>query len=140
MQSKLNPYITFLGNAREAMEFYKTIFGGKLEMTTFKEGGVPCEPADENKLMHAMLVADNGITLMASDMPDTGGMEYKAGTNINMSLSGDDEAELTGYYEKLSEGGTIGQPLEKAPWGDTFGMVTDKYGIFWMVNIIGKKA
>jgi PhnB protein len=140
MQSKLNPYISFQGNAREAMEFYKSVFGGKLDLNTFKEGGVPAGKGNEDQIMHAMLVAENGITLMASDMPETGGMEYKAGTNISVSLSGDDEAELSGYYNKLAEEGTVVEPLEKAPWGDMFGMVTDKFGVFWLVNIAGKKA
>lgn len=87
--------------------------------------------------MHAMLVATNGMTLMASDTPKQ--MEYKPGTNVSVSLSGDDEAELRPYFEKLSQGGTIAVPLEKAPWGDTFGMLNDKFGIGWLVNITGKK-
>jgi len=138
MQTKLNPYISFKDNAREAMEFYKTVFGGKLEMSTFKEGGMTSEPNDDNKIMHAMLEADNGITFMGADTP--AGMPYVAGTNISISLSGDNEEELTGYFEKLSEGGSVHQPLTKAPWGATFGMFADKFGIEWMVNIADKNA
>ena len=138
MQSKLNPYISFKGNAREAMEFYKTVFGGKLDLSTFAEGGMTDHQAVPEQIMHAMLVADNGITLMGADTPD--GMEYKEGSRISISLSGDNEEELTGYFNKLAEGGTVAQPLTKAPWGDIFGMVSDKYGIFWMVNIAGPKA
>jgi PhnB protein len=138
MQSKLNPYISFKDNTREAMEFYKTVFGGKLAMSTFKEYHASQDPSEDNKIMHAMLEADNGITFMASDTPDR--MEYKAGTNYSMSLSGDDEAELRGYFEKLSAGGHVTMPLEKAMWGDTFGMVTDKFGVSWLVNIMGQKA
>jgi PhnB protein len=67
-------------------------------------------------------------------------MEYKAGTNYSMSLSGDNEAELKGYFEKLLAGGNVTMPLEKAPWGDTFGMLTDKFGVSWLVNIAGQKA
>jgi len=137
MQSKLNPYVNFKGNAKEAMEFYKTVFGGKLELTTFKEGGMEGNQAVPDQIMHGMLVADNGMTIMGADVPD--GMQYTKGTDISISLSGDDEAELSAYYEKLSEGGTVAQPLTKAPWGDIFGMVTDKFGIFWMVNITVKK-
>ena len=137
MSSKLNPYISFDGNTREAMEFYKTVFGGKLDFSTFGESGVT-EGVKPDGIMHAMLVADNGITLMASDSV-TGYRDMKVGTNISVSLSGDDEAELTGYYNKLVDGGKVEQPLTKAPWGDTFGMCTDKYGLFWMVNIAGKK-
>lgn len=140
MPSKLNPYITFNGNAREAMEFYKSVFGGKLDTSTFKEGGAPTTPDTENQIMHAALEADNGLTLMASDAADMGGQKYEKGNNMSISLSGDNEEELTGYYNKLSEGGKIAQPLTKAPWGDTFGMLTDKFGIFWLVNIAGSKA
>ena len=137
MQSQLNPYLSFRDNAREAMEFYKTVFGGKLEMQTFKEYHASQDPSEDNKIMHAVLTADNGIVFMASDTPNS--IEYRTGTNMSMSLSGDNETELRGYYEKLSAGGTIGMPLEKAPWGDMFGMFTDKFGVSWLVNISGQK-
>lgn len=139
MQSRLNPYINYKGNARKAIEFYHSIFGGKLDITTFKEGGMPTDATNENNIMHAMLVADNGMTIMASDTPE-GMMEYKAGNNISISLSGYNESELSGYYNKLSEGGTQVEPLVKAPWGDMFGIVADKFGIMWMVNIAAKAA
>jgi PhnB protein len=137
MQSTLNPYLSFRDNARAAMEFYQTVFGGKLTMSTFKEFHASQDPSEDNKIMHSMLEAENGITFMASDTPSN--MEYRPGTNMSMSLSGDNAAELTAYYEKLSAGGTIGMPLEKAPWGDTFGMLTDKFGVSWLVNISGPK-
>jgi PhnB protein len=137
MQSKLNPYIGFKDNAREAMEFYKTVFGGKLTVSTFKEFHASQDPAEENKVMHSVLEADNGITFMASDTPN--GMTYTPESNISISLSGDNEEELRGYWEKLSVGGVQAMPFEKAPWGDIFGMLTDKFGIKWMVNVNGKK-
>jgi PhnB protein len=139
MQSKLNPYISFDGNAREAMEFYKSVFGGQLDISTFGEAGITDHGAKPDGVMHAQLVAENGITLMASDSA-TGFREYVAGTNMSLSLSGDNEEELTSYYNQLADGGKVEQPLEKAPWGDTFGMCIDKYGTFWMVNIAGPKA
>lgn len=138
MNSKLNPYINFDGNAKEAMEFYNNAFGGKLTINTFGESGMSKDPSEANKIMHAMLEADNGITLMASDTPK--GWTYMQGTNISVSLSGDNESELKGYWDKLSAGGKIDQPLTKAPWGDTFGMLNDKFGIRWMVNIAGIKS
>ncbi len=138
MTSRLNPYISFQGNAKEALEFYKSVFGGTLDLSTFKDGGMVQNQADADQIMHGMLVAENGMTIMGADTPD--GMEYKQGTTISISLSGDDEVELTAYYDKLAEEGNVAQPLEKAPWGDTFGMLTDKFGVFWMVNIAGKKA
>lgn len=138
MQTKLNPYINFRDNTREAMEFYHTVFGGKLQMSTFKEFHASQDTSEDNLIMHSQLDADNGITLMASDTP--GHVEYRPGTNMSMSLSGDNEAELTGYFEKLSAGGTVTMPLQKAMWGDSFGMCTDRFGIQWLVNIAAPKA
>jgi PhnB protein len=109
-----------------------------LSISTFKDIPGSHDARDNDKVMHAMLEADNGMTLMGADTPS--GMEYRQGTNISISLSGDNEAELTAYFEKLSAGGAIHQPLTKAPWGDTFGMLSDKFGIDWMVNISGQKA
>jgi len=138
MQSILNPYISFKDNARTAMEFYSTIFGGKLTMNTFKEYHASQDPKEDDLIMHAELRADNGIVFMASDTPAR--MEYHLGNNISMSISGDDEAEIKGYFQKLSAGGMVTMPLEKAMWGDSFGMCTDKFGINWLVNIAAKKA
>src|SRR5438105_7717124 len=111
MQSKLNPYLRFKDNTREAMEFYRTVFGGKLDLRTFKDFHASQDPSEDNLIMHSVLEADNGITFMASDTPER--MEYKPGTNFNMSLSGDNEQELRNYFEKLSAGGTVTMPLEK---------------------------
>src|SRR4051812_18984559 len=101
MKTLLNPYLGFDGNARDAIEFYHSVFGGKTELTTFAEGGMPHEPADAEKIMHSMVESDNGLTLMASDNP--AGMEYSAGSNISLSLSCDDENELRGYWDKLAD-------------------------------------
>jgi PhnB protein len=137
MQTKLNPYISFKDNAREAMEFYQSVFGGKLVMNTFKEFNASQDPSEDNKIMHAQLEAKDGMTLMGADTP--GRMEYRPGTNFCVSLSGDNETDLRSYYEKLSSGGMVLEPLVKSPWGDTFGMCTDKFGVTWMVNIAGPK-
>jgi PhnB protein len=135
MQSKLNPYLSFKDSTREAMEFYRSVFGGKLDLNTFKDYHASQDPSEDDKIMHSVLEAENGITFMASDTPDR--MDYKPGTNFSMSLSGDDEAELKAYFEKLAVGGTVTMPLNKAAWGDTFGMLTDRFGITWLVNISG---
>jgi PhnB protein len=138
MQTKLNPYLSFEDKAREAMEFYRTVFGGKLVMSTFKDYHASQDPGEDNLIMHSVLEADNGITFMASDTPNR--MEYRPGTNMSMSLSGDNEAELKAYFEKLSAGGTVTMPLEKAMWGDSFGMCIDKFGVQWLVNITAQKS
>lgn len=138
MPSQLNPYLSFKNNARQAMAFYHTVFGGKLVMQTFGEGHASQDPVEMNYIMHAQLTADNGIVFMASDTPAE--MPYQPGASIRMSLSGDNEPELKGYFEKLSEGATITMPLDRAPWGDMFGMLTDRFGVAWFVNITGPKA
>lgn len=138
MNTTLNPYLNFKGNARLAMEFYHSIFGGKLDITSYKDGGMSQNQSDENQVMHAMLVTESGITVMGSDVPD--GMEYISGTNVSISLSGDNHAELSTYFEKLSQGGNVQEPLKKAPWGDTFGMCIDTFGIRWMVNILAVRG
>lgn len=138
MPTQLNPYIAFKGNAREAMQFYHSVFGGTLNMNTYKEFQASQDPSEDDKIMHAQLEGENGLVIMGADTPE--GMEYNPGTNISISLSGENEAELRKYYENLSAGGTIVEPLEKAPWGDTFGMLMDKFGVHWMVNIAGEQS
>lgn len=133
MTSRLNPYISFKDNARQAMEFYRTVFGGKLDMSTFGESGMPGDQTQADLIMHAMLTADNGMVLMGADTP--AGMEYQDGARISVSLSGDNETELRGYFDKLSAAGQVTVPMEKAPWGDVFGMCVDQFGIHWMVNV-----
>ncbi|MEU0675550.1 VOC family protein [Streptomyces sp. NPDC006172] len=134
MGSRLNPYVTFAGDARQAMEFYQEVFGGTLTVHTFGEYGKPDAP-EADKVMHGMLESPSGFTLMGADTPP--GTEHAPGNNFSVSLSGDDEAELRGYWEKLSAGGSVGVPLERQMWGDVFGMCTDRFGIPWMVNIAG---
>jgi len=132
MASRLNPYITFAGNAQQALEFYKGVFGGTLALNTFGEFGAQDSPGAD-KIMHGQLETDSGFTLMGADTAP--GMEYNPGDNVAVSLSGDDVDELRGYWEKLSDGGTVSVPLEQQVWGDEFGMCVDQFGVAWMVNI-----
>jgi PhnB protein len=136
MASRLNPYISFADNARQAMEFYKGVFGGKLTSRTFGEYGMEGPEAD--KIMHSELESNAGFTLMGADTPS--GIERTAGNNITISLSGDDSDELHGYWEKLSDGGMISVPMEKQMWGDEFGQCVDKFGVGWLVNIAQPQA
>ena len=137
MASRLNPYVSYRDNAREALEFYKDVFGGNLSINTFGEYGDPNAP-EANNVMHGQLETDQGFILMASDTPP--GMDFNPGNNITISLSGDDEQELRGYWEKLSEGANVTMPLEKQMWGDVYGQCTDKFGVQWMVDIAQPQA
>ena len=132
--STLNPYLSFRDNAAQAMAFYQSVFGGEVTSSTF--GDMAHDPAERDLIMHSQLISPSGFTLMGADTPKD--MDCTPGSAYSVSLSGDDEAELTDYWEKLSEdAAAIGAPLMKAPWGDTFGMCTDKFGVNWMVNIVG---
>jgi PhnB protein len=138
MSSKLNPYINFKDSTRSAMEFYRSVLGGELVVNTFGDFQAGHDPADQDLVMHSQLETPGGFTLMCADTPSF--MEYSPGASISVSLSGDDEAELRGYWDGLTDGATIVAPLDKAPWGDTFGMLVDKFGINWLVNIAGAPA
>ena len=133
MASRLNPYLGFADNARQALEFYHDVFGGELTVNTFGDFGSKDSP-EANLIMHGMLETKSGFTLMAADTPP--GMEHNPGGNISVSLSGDDSEELRGYWEKLSDGGTVAVPLERQMWGDEFGNCIDRFGISWLVNIV----
>jgi PhnB protein len=136
--TRLNPYLGFRDNAREAMDFYHSVFGGELTRSTFEELHASEDPAEKDKIMHSMLETEGGLVLMAADTPNS--MDHTPGGSISVSLSGEDEAELSGYYKQLSEGGTVLAPLDKAPWGDSFGMCVDRFGVTWLVNISGGGA
>lgn len=139
MPTILNPYISFRDNAREALNFYQQVFGGELTLSTFGDFQASEDPAEAEKIMHGMLTTTQGLVIMGADTPNS--MEYHPGSAISISLSGDDEVELRGYYEQLSgDGGAVTVPMEKSPWGDIFGMCTDRYGVAWLVNVNASQA
>lgn len=136
---KLDVYLYFKGQAREAMEFYKDIFGGELTVQTYAEvpGMVPGDGGEATKdwLMHARLEGGD-IKLMASDTQKAS----PAAAKVDLSLGGSDDARLREIFGQLSAGGKVNSPLKKEFWGDTFGSLTDKYGVNWMVNITTPKT
>lgn len=133
MGTTLNPYLAFTGQARDAMTFYQSVFGGELQINTFADFGMNETDETGDHIMHAQLETPAGFTLMASD----GSYNPGGGDSFSVSLSGDQDAELRGYWDKLSEGAEIQQPLEAAPWGDHFGALKDKFGVNWLMNITG---
>ncbi|WP_127503404.1 VOC family protein [Actinoplanes solisilvae] len=133
MASQLNPYLTFNGNAREAMEFYRSVLGGELTVNTFGDFGAP-DPALADKVMHAALTTPKGYLLMASDTAP--GMPFNPGNTITVSLSGDPGEGLEDVWEKLADGATVTMPFEKQMWGDLYGQLIDKFGTPWMVDVV----
>lgn len=129
----LTPYLQFPGTARDALTFYHSVFGGEVGMMTYAEG-MGAEDETKDLIMHGSLFVERGLHLMAADAPE--GMSSVLGT-VSLSNSEADDAEhatLVQWWEKLSEGAQITEPLAKSPWGDSFGMLTDKFGVPWMVN------
>ena len=137
MASRLNPYIQFQDNAREALGFYADVLGGEPVISTFGEFGAQDE-SYAGLVMHGQLETPAGYTIMAADTPP--GMTHTPGGAITVSLSGDDADDLRGYFAGLAEGGTVNVPLEKQMWGDEFGQLTDRFGVSWLVNIAGPAA
>lgn len=138
MAITLNPYLGFKHQAREAMEFYHSVLGGELHANTFQEFGASTDPSEDGLIMHAQLTTRDGLMLMCSDTPDR--MPYNPGDNFSVSLSGgaEDDDRLRSYWSGLSEGGQVLVPLEAASWGDAFGMLRDRFGITWLINIAGQ--
>lgn len=129
----LNPYLHFNdGKAEEALNFYKVVFDGEMELSRYGDFPMGADEAIKNLVMHGT-VKTAELQLMVSDTGPMG--DVVTGSNISISLSGDDEAKLTKYFTALSEGGKVTKPLSREAWGDTFGMVEDKFGISWLVNI-----
>jgi PhnB protein len=132
MGSRLNPYLNFNGNARQALEFYASVFGGNLSLSTFAQYGGADSP-DAERIMHGMLETDAGYTIMGADI--TSDMEHRPMSGFSVSLSGDDADSLRGYWDKLSASGATTMPMQKQAWGDEFGMCVDEFGVAWLVNI-----
>lgn len=117
----INPYLFFTGNCKEAMEFYKGVFGGELDLT----------PNEDQTMMHAQL-SGGVISLMACDGDRRTPYEK---SYVSLSLNGSDTEKLTALFNQLAEGGEITSGLKQEVWGDTFGTLTDKFSVDWMVNI-----
>lgn len=135
MATRLNPYLNFRTEAREALEFYHAALGGKLEIATFADFGMGDDPAFADLVMHGAVVGEHDLTIFASDTPP-GGDEPVHGTHVNVSLSSED-VDLRPVWDRLTEGAEVVVPFEPAPWGDRFGLFNDRFGIAWLVNQAG---
>lgn len=133
---KLNPYLNFPGNAEEAFKFYKAVFGGEYSITRFKDmpmPGVKMSKVDEDKVMHITLPIGMDM-LMASDALETHGRTLVKGNNVSLSVTPESKEEADRIFKALSAGGVVEMPIANQVWGDYYGGLKDKYGIYWMVN------
>ncbi|KJL29140.1 VOC family protein [Microbacterium oxydans] len=131
--ANLNPYLSFRTESREALEFYHGIFGGELSINVFGEfPDMMQDPSQKDLVMHGQVTTPDGLVLMASDTPD--GMPYEKPQGFSVSLSGNTQARTWEVWDQLSAGGTVTMPLDVPPWGGTFGMLIDRFGIPWMLH------
>jgi PhnB protein len=132
MKQMTAPYINFQGRAREAMEFYQGVFGGKLSLYAADEAGKPREAQPGDRIMYARLNAE-GVVLLGSD----GHPKYPptAGDNMAIVLMGTDRSNLATAFDKLAEGGQVKGPIREAPWGGEAGWLMDRFGINWNIDV-----
>jgi PhnB protein len=133
----INPYLNFKGNTEEAFNFYKSVFGGEFkDLVRFKDtsDGSNVPDNEKNMLMHISLPIGTGNILMATDALESMGQKITFGNNFYLSLSAESEEEADKLFKGLITGGKATMPLQKTFWGSYFGMVTDKFGINWMVS------
>lgn len=130
MTTHVTPYLGFAGDARAAMEFYRSVFGGDLEIVTASDLDPTARTAPD-RVEHASLTAASGFTLMGSDT----GAEHQPRSNLSVALAGEDGDEITGFWRRLVEDGTVSAPLARSPWGALFGRCTDRFGTAWLVTV-----
>lgn len=139
MSVQLTPYLAFRTQAREALDFYASVFGGVPTYSSYSEFGMGGD-GEGDKVMHGQLETPHGLLLMAADRPDSFPLETENAISLSLFGGSEDEDRLTGWFAALAEGGAVHEPLAKAPWGDSFGQLDDRFGIHWMVNIGGTAA
>ncbi len=130
-------HLNFRGDARAALAFYQSVFGGELMIMTYADMGNVQEPSEANQVIWGQVSADSGFRMMAYDVPSR--LPWNPGENpFFVSLRGDTTAEIAAYWEKLSDGATLLQPLAPAQWAPLYGMLQDRFGITWVVDVTGE--
>jgi len=134
----INPHINFNGNAEEAFNFYKSVFGGEFaKVIRFKDIAspeLPIEKKEENKIMHIALLIGKNNMLMANDVPESMGRTSENENRSKIFVGAESREEANKLFSGLSVGGNIEAPIGDSPWGSYFGMFRDKYGIEWIVD------
>ncbi|TXK40791.1 VOC family protein [Nonomuraea sp. C10] len=134
MSVKSVTHLNFRGDARPALEFYRSVFGGELTAVTYEDAGNVRNPAEADQVMWGQVIAGDGFHVMAYDVP--AGMPWDRGENsFFVSLRGETAEEVTTYWEKLSAGATVARPLAPAEWAPLYGMLTDRFGVVWVLDV-----
>ena len=151
MSVNTTTHLNFRGDARAALEFYRSVFGGELVVATYSDFGAPNDTPDADKVVFGQVAAENGFRVMAYDVPAAGqfgtpgepSTRRENGMTITqepffVSLRGDSASvdEVTGYWEKLADGATVVEPLASSQWAPLFGMLTDRFGVTWVVDVV----
>ncbi|MFM9607446.1 VOC family protein [Streptomyces niveiscabiei] len=127
-------HLNFRGTARRALDFYGSVFGGSALAVTYKDAGAVQDESEADWVMWGEVRADNGFHVMAYDVPSH--LPWNQGENpFFVSVRGDDTAEVTALWEKLADGSTVVRPLEPAPWAPLYGMLTDRFGVTWVLDV-----
>ncbi|MGW7005852.1 VOC family protein [Streptomyces sp. NPDC054933] len=130
-------HLNFRGEARAALTFYQSVFGGDMVMVTYKDAGNVQDPSEADQVMWGQVAARSGFCVMAYDVPSR--MPWNQGENaFFVSLRGETTEEVTAYWEKLSDGATVLQPLEPAQWAPLYGMLKDRFGVTWVVDVVSE--
>jgi PhnB protein len=132
-------HLNFRGDAREALALYQSVFGGSVVVVSYRDAGTAPDPAEADQVMWGQVTAGNGFRVMAYDVP--GRLPYDAGRNaVYVSVRGDSADEITGYWTGLSEGATVVQPLAPAAWAPLYGMLRDRFGVTWVLDVAAPYA
>jgi PhnB protein len=132
-------HVNLRGDARQALEFYQSVFGGQLALVTYRDAGNVQDPADADHIMWGQVDASNGFRVMAYDVPAA--MPWNPGDNAYfVSLRGDTAEEIAAHWTKLAVGATILRPIEPSPWSPLYGMLKDRFGVTWVLDVAVKYA
>jgi PhnB protein len=127
-------HLNFRGDARPALEFYRSVFGGELAVVSYRDAHSVQDPAEADQVMWGQVQGDNGIHVMAYDVPSS--LPYDAGVNaVFVSVRGKDAGEISAHWKRLSEGATIVQDLGPAAWSPLYGMLKDRFGVTWVLDV-----
>lgn len=134
MTIRTTPHLNFRGDARAALELYRSVFGGRLTAVTYADAGAVTEPAEAEHIMWGEVVSDEGFRVMAYDVPSH--TAYEPGViPLFVSVRSTDAAEVAGYWERLVEGSTVVAPLAEAAWAPLYGMLKDRFGVTWVLDV-----